>query len=238
MPSLSPLATPEVTDFNVFHRDMDRMGELFCDCCDRIYLLGGEPLLNKDIAEYSPVARTNFPKTRIELITNGLWLGRMADRFWEALRENEIQVSVTKYPIEADYRKMKSLCEEKGVLFEFFGSESDNKHMSYYPLDCCGRQESADNFYLCNMANKCITLKSGKLYPCVVPPNIYHFNNYFGESLVVDEKDGIDIYLAKDKDEILEFLANPIPFCRYCRVQERTYDNEWTYSHLKKEEWT
>ena len=234
----SPMTTPEVSDFHVFHTDMDRMGELFCDCCDRIYLLGGEPLLNKDIAEYLPVARTNFPKTRIELITNGLWLGRMADRFWEALRENEIQVSVTKYPIEADYRKMKSLCEEKGVLFEFFGSESDNKHMSYYPLDCCGRQESADNFYLCNMANKCITLKSGKLYPCVVPPNIYHFNNYFGESLVVDEKDGIDIYLAKDKDEILEFLANPIPFCRYCRVQERTYDNEWTYSHLKKEEWT
>lgn len=234
----SPLAAPEVTDLNVFHRDMGRMGELFCDCCERIYLLGGEPLLNKDIAEYLPVARRNFPKTRIELITNGLWLARMTDSFWAALRDNEIQVSVTKYPIEADYRKMKALCEENGVLFEFFGNESDNKHMSYYPLDCYGRQKSAENFYLCNMANKCITLKSGKLYPCVVPPNIYHFNNYFGESLVVDDKDGIDIYLAKDKDEILEFLANPIPFCRYCRVQERTYDNEWTYSQLKKEEWT
>lgn len=234
----SPLAAPEVTDFNVFQRDMNRMSELFSDCCDRIYLLGGEPLLNKDIATYLPVARKNFPMARIELITNGLWLHKMADNFWISLRENEIQVSVTKYPISADYKEIKALCEEKMVLFEFFGNESDNKHMSYYPLDCKGGQTANENFYLCNMANKCITLKNGKLYPCVVPPNIYHFNNYFGENLVVDDNDGIDIYQAKDSHEILEFLARPIPFCRYCRVHERTYDNKWEFSKLKKEEWT
>lgn len=234
----SPLATPEVTDLSVFDSDMTRMGELFGNCCDRIYLLGGEPLLNENIAKYLPVARKNFPKTKIELITNGLWLNKMTDKFWDTLRENEIQVSVTKYPISADYQKMKALCEGNQVLFEFFGNEADDKHMSYYPLDCNGGQIINENFYLCNMANKCITLKAGKLYPCVVPPNIYHFNEYFGENLVVDKKDGIDIYQAKDKDEILGFLAKPIPFCKYCRVHERTYDNEWKYSQLKKEEWT
>ena len=234
----SPLAVPEVTDLGIFESDMIRMGELFQNYCDRIYLLGGEPLLNENIAAYLQVARVPFPKTKIELITNGLWLDKMEDNFWDALKENEIQVSVTKYPIAADYQKMKALCEEKSVLFEFFGSEADDKHMSYYPLDCNGGQAANENFYVCNMANKCITLKAGKLYPCVVPPNIYHFNEYFGENLVVDERDGINIYQAKDKDQILEFLAKPIPFCRYCRVHERTYDNEWEFSQSRKEEWT
>lgn len=234
----SPLAAPEVTDPEVFAGDMARMGELFRNCCDRIYLLGGEPLLNENVADYLAVTRMNFPATRIELITNGLWLHRMDENFWSALRDNGIQVSVTKYPISADYQKMKELCEEKSVLFEFFGNETDDKHMSYYPLDCKGEQAANENFFLCNMANKCVTLKKGKLYPCVVPPNIYHFNNYFGENLVVDDNDGIDIYQAKDSDEILEFLAKPIPFCRYCRVHDRTYDNEWEFSKMKKEEWT
>lgn len=234
----SPLAEPEVTDLNTFERDMVRMGTLFHNCCNRIYLLGGEPLLNENIVAYLPVARMNFPDTKIELITNGLWLDKMKESFWGALRENRIQISVTKYPIAADYPKMKALCQENSVSFEFFGNETDDKHMSYYPLDCNGGQAANENFYLCNMANQCITLKDGKLYPCVVPPNIYHFNKYFGENLVVEECDGINIYQAKDRDEILEFLAKPIPFCRYCRVHERTYDNEWGFSGLRKEEWT
>ena len=71
----------------------------------------------------------------------------------------------------------------------------------------------------------------------MLPPNIIHFNTYFGENLEVDKKDGIDIYDVQSKEDILNFLSKPIPFCRYCAVERRTYDNLWEYSKQKIEEW-
>ena len=40
----------------------------------------------------------------------------------------------------------------------------------------------------------------------------------------------------KDKEEILEFLAKPIPFCRYCKVRERK-QQLWEVSKKDIKEW-
>lgn len=234
----SPLAEKEVTDFHVFRNDFERLANLFGEDVDRIYLLGGEPLLNSDISIYLGTARKSFLNATIELITNGILLSKMSAFFWNCCKENRIKISVTKYPIKMDYLEIEAMCKAKGVEFEFFGSAVNDKHMSYYPLDTEGNQNVKENFYSCNMANKCITLKNGILYPCVLPANIIHFNRYFGKSLNVSEKDGVNIYEAKSKDEILDFLSKPIPFCRYCNVKRRTYDNRWEQSRLEIEEWT
>lgn len=49
----------------------------------------------------------------------------------------------------------------------------------------------------------------------------------------VIDSDFIDIYKAKDYTEILQFLAKPIPFCRYCNVAKWRSIGEWKTS--KKE---
>lgn len=233
----SPLAKEEITDINVFKRDFQRLKDLFGEDVERIYLLGGEPLLNKDISSYLGIARNYFHNTKIELVSNGILLPKMDNKFWITCHDNRIKISVTKYPIKVDYSKIEEICQRHKVDFAFFGSAVNDKHMSHYPLDINGKQEIEKNFYSCNMANNCITLKKGKLYPCVLPPNIIHFNTYFGENLEVDKKDGIDIYDVQSKEDILNFLSKPIPFCRYCAVERRTYDNLWEYSKQKIEEW-
>ena len=78
---------------------------------------------------------------------------------------------------------------------------------------------------------------NGNLYTCTIAPNIEHFNKYFGYNLPLTDRDGIDIYKAESMEEILEFLAKPIPFCKYCKVKERTFNHEWTTSKKEINEW-
>ncbi|WP_252832299.1 hypothetical protein [Brachyspira pilosicoli] len=43
--------------------------------------------------------------------------------------------------------------------------------------------------------------------------------------------DYIDIYKAKDYNEILQFLAKPVPFCRYCDVKKWKVVGNWRRSN-------
>ena len=56
--------------------------------------------------------------------------------------------------------------------------------------------------------------------------------------MVLEEADYIDIYKAKSIQEILAFLAKPIPFCKYCNVKGRTFGHERGISKKEIEEWT
>ena len=55
--------------------------------------------------------------------------------------------------------------------------------------------------------------------------------------LVKAKYDYIDIYKAKDKKEILEFLSKPVPFCRYCNVDNRKYSFDFEKSNKDINEW-
>lgn len=135
----SPLAEKETTDIHVFQKDFERLKSLFNEEVDRIYLLGGEPLLNENICSYMEIARKNFHTANIELVTNGLLISKKQQDFWDCCIRNEIKIAVTKYPINVNYKKIEELCKEHNAKFEFFGSAIDNKHMSHYPLDLEGK---------------------------------------------------------------------------------------------------
>ena len=46
----------------------------------------------------------------------------------------------------------------------------------------------------------------------------------------VTELDYIDIYKAKDYNEILQFLAKPVPFCKYCDISKVRDMGSWMRS--------
>lgn len=49
--------------------------------------------------------------------------------------------------------------------------------------------------------------------------------------------DYIDIHKAKDYQELLKFLAKPIPFCKYCDVKNRRDGITWKVSTKSIEEY-
>jgi organic radical activating enzyme len=233
----SPLASePMFADVDVFENDVKRLSCLFGGKLGNINLFGGEPLLHPEITKFIRVARKHFPQTVIKIITNGILLERMPAEFWDACAEQEVVISATPYPLKIDFDKIKELVEEKGIEFEFFGIATEKTSWNI-ALDPKGRQAPYQSFIDCMWANRCYRLKDGKLTTCSPILSIDFFNKHFNTDLQVCPDDYIDIYKAQSGSEIMDFLARPIPFCRYCDVKKRTFDNPWHISERALGEW-
>ena len=234
--NFSSLANPEFLAVSEFEKDFTRLRELFGDNCQRIYLMGGEPLLHPNLIEFLEISRLLFPNALIMIITNGILLSSLPIYFWEKCHKHQIDVGISRYPIHIEINAIKERAMQHGVSVQWFGGDKDNR-MHCYPLDLSGVQNFREMFGQCERANTCITLKHGKLYPCSCAPHIEHFNKYFDVDLQLSQADSIDIYEVRSGEEILKRLSLPIPFCRYCALNDVRDGLEWHTTQKKITEW-
>ncbi len=229
----APLAKKEFVDFKIFQADIRKMSEIFSHI-DTIGIMGGEPLLNKDVLKILEYTRKIFPLSNIVLFTNGTLLLNQPKSFWETLYKNKIIVLVTVYRLKINYKKMKEIAQKYKVNINF----KLNLEFCKAPFDLTGNQNNNERIKDCYQANHCATLENGKLFRCSVVTSSKHFNEFFSQNLKIDNYDFIDIHKKSLNDEqIVEYFLNPIPFCRYCKLDERK-NIVWEYSKKKIEEWT
>ena len=233
----APLSGEWFLDIGRYERDIKRMSELFLGEADHILLLGGEPLLNPEIGHFLSLTRSFFERAEISIVTNGILIKNMSEAFWKSCKDNNAIIAVTKYPISIDYDEIKSICDDKNVAFEFQGISAATRTFNKEVLDLRGEQDYVRNFLSCRWSNNCITLSEGRLFSCRTPANIDIFNQYFGRDIRLTKDDYIDIYEANSKEEILNTLTTPMPFCRYCKMDSWTYDNEFRISSCDIGEW-
>lgn len=233
----SPIADNEFIDEKLLEIWYQHLSEIVGDYIGYIKLLGGEPLLNPDIVHIADLTRKYFHQGSIEIVTNGVLLNKMDGTFWECCKRNDIHLLVTKYPINLDFDEMERTAKSNHVGIEFTPTEVI-KTLWRLPLDLEGRQDPSTNFYYCWRANQCITLQDGKLFNCVVPAHIGHFNKKFDKNIPVTERDFLRVEDIHSFNELMEFLNAPKPFCRYCAVMKETTDNPWETSKKVIEEWT
>jgi organic radical activating enzyme len=212
----------------------DKLGKYF----DGISLLGGEPLLHSDICGCIKVAREAMHDKHIGLTTNGILLSKQDDIFWETMRDCNVEIEITKYPIKLPYDEIMQKAKNKGVSLKYFGRSGYVQKTQYtLPLDLTGNQDAEVSYQNCFMARECYVLKNGVLYPCSVPACIERFNKAFGTEIPVTELDGGNIF-NESAEDILNKLSSPIPMCSYCKVKGRTYGNKWGTSKRSIEEWS
>jgi MoaA/NifB/PqqE/SkfB family radical SAM enzyme len=231
----SPLAKERFLDVAIFHQDCQRIADLSFGRLEGIRFMGGEPLLHENIIDIITIARKYFPKAAFDIVTNGILLPKQAKEFWETCRRNNIQIHISKYPIKIDVNQINNLAIQHNVKIVYLNAKTEFK-WSDMKLDINGAQDIEESFRLCPLSNVCIHLYEGKLYTCSTIPYIKYLNNYFGENFQIAENDYIDIYRAKNMDEILDFLCKPVPFCRYCNIKKQG-KTEWGISKKERGEW-
>ena len=234
----SPLAENKFADIEELKKDFSRLAELFFNKVSFIHLEGGEPLLHPEIIKILKMTREIFPNARINIVTNGLKLLSMPENFWQACQEYKIVIFPTKYPLSINYDAAEIKAKKYNIKFCYFNAGETIKTLFKLPLDPEGIQNENFSFFNCHRANNCIYLQNGRLYTCTVAPTVKHFDKHFGTQLFDAESNSIDIYKANSAEEILEFLANPIPFCRYCKIQNTVYNIQWHKSNRDINEWT
>ena len=208
----SCIAEKEFLNIHKFKKDIKRLAELTESKIHVINLLGGEPLLNANCAEYIKITRKYFPKSYLLLTTNGILLTKMNDNLWKTIHDNYTILNVTYYPIEYDKDKIMSKVKDFNLLYNEYYVDKFIK----LDLQLDGSNDYVSSWTKCPTKNRCAFVYDGKYFACEIPANIHHFNKKFNKNLEVCEDDYLDIYKVKSFKEFEEYSNKPTPFCRYC----------------------
>ena len=218
----------EFADLRTIKNDLIRLNEIFSGDIYSIGLFGGEPLLHPQIEDIVETVRQILPNAIVSILTNGILLANMPESFWKTIKKNNVCVYISRYPINLDTNRIKKKAEAFGAYVKVseFRKESWQKHI----LDLKGRCDPEESFIACPFANgQCITISKGRLYPCITINGARQFNQKFGQNLELTNEDSVDLYSDVTAQDIFDFLASPVPFCRYCDIKKRR-KIEWSLS--------
>ncbi|GHT43344.1 hypothetical protein AGMMS49965_16950 [Bacteroidia bacterium] len=142
---------------------------------------------------------------------------------------------ISNYPIKIDRETITRKAQTFGIVLA-----DNSKKIAWgklFLLDIHGQCDCQKSFDNCAQANNCTNLRDGKIYVCPTVAYISFFNKYFEQNLETTEQDYLDIYKIKNQQEIFDFLYKPMPFCRYCNIENQE-SMEWGISKKEISEWT
>lgn len=211
----SPLCKPREYNKYSLYKDLKQLAKLTQDNpLKDLGILGGEPLLNKDITFYIRECRKLFPTTAITIISNGLLVTKMPKRFFQALVKYNVALVMTKYFEDDFYKPIIDLLKSYGVIYAFTPDRFGSMGFVSCKLTRNPKLTKEEAWDLCPTKNSCVFLQDGRLYSCPSIPFRKQAIDYFKENIPTFNE-GIDIYM-NTYNEIVEQLQQPKESCRYC----------------------
>jgi len=225
----SPLVEPNFIPVSSFKKDIDRLKEFFWHI-SRMRLTGGESLLHPDIAEMVQIVRDVYPGTGLAVQTNGLLLlkddGKF-DELFKVMRDCHCGFQISTYkPITDKKDKIAKLLKKHDIQWHW--AQMSGKPVEEFESFRMLKPENdmVHQHSECYQTKYCHALINGYMYPCgsaISSEAIEKFFNVKFEEL--DENiDKMRINLHDTKLggwDIIEFLKNPTPLCKYCCYERR-----------------
>ena len=228
--SCSPIMPEWFIDLKRLSEDLNRLKFLGINILN-INILGGEPLLHRDINKIFQLVRKIYPSANISLMTNGLLLPEMPAEFWSVCRECRVMLKVTCFPVMTSQQRtsLKKIFHKENLRYHLTDKKLFNKILV---LDNKAAFEDIVRNCRCN---KAYNLFDGHVSRCTVPMVARDMNNYFGANFITGGR--LDIYSVESGHEILEFLETPNESCKNCSVCTEKVKWETADSHPKLSDW-
>ncbi len=218
---LSNVCDEKFADKEQYLRDLEQIKRLYWGM-QAIKLLGGEPLLNKELPEYMYETRKRFPEVFFYIATNGLLLPKMPEEFFEAARKTHAIVMLSAYqPTLKMKDEIEGKLRQENIQYFYTPEVKEFQKMRYTQSKCIDR-ETAHQRCRADMPEPCVTLREGKLYQCGLP-YLEFMNDKFGTEFKLEKGDWVDLYEETSGWEANKRLYEPIPFCEYCGVQPESF---------------
>lgn len=211
------IADPYFVPYETIKRDIERISEIFHgDFIMQFGVMGGEPLLHPNLLEILKVIRNQFENARISVYTNGILLMKQKKEFWNVLRENNIGIMQTRYPIHLDFEGIVDRAKKENVIYDYYQFTGEKKLFKKV-VNLKGTGDPVESFAKCHISNYGNFLMEGKLYGCPFSCQSNRiFNKKFNQNLRMTTTDYIDIYKEDDMQKFFSFSATPKFYCRYC----------------------
>lgn len=230
----SSLAQKEYEPIDRLRKNAGHLGRTVGTDLESVYLIGGEPLIYPYLIEAIEVVRESFPETPVKLFTNGLMLPRMGEDFWRAVKDNEIEIALTRYPIAFDYDAAVALCRSRGVRHSVFGDRTQENSFFRFALDPMKKQNGRISHFKC-FNRGCLSVIGDRLYPCSISGCIGHLNRAAGTEFRHLPGDWLDVADIKSIRQIKQLRDRPVPFCGYCKSNPQSV--EYGPSRREASEW-
>lgn len=223
-----------VYDLDFFEADLKRLREI--GKILRLRLLGGEPLLLKNLAEYIVMARKIHMEADIELVTNGILFSQLDDATLKIIRDKEISVIISPYqPTVKMKDKIVKILQSYKIRYVFEGNEVkefsrtltlNNEHCSESSSEVCA-------------SSGCTFLRKGNLYKCPVEGLIKDFSMFYKLDKIFEQLEtGYSIYNDNIEVEkkIKKLAMHPVEMCKFC--SEKTEWIPWqVLKHPELKDW-
>lgn len=178
----------------------------------QIRVIGGEPLLNRELDKYLYMIRNIYPNSNIKVITNGILVTAMKDNLITAFKETASKLIVTSYlPLIKRIDKINDFLKEKGINYEI--SEVVTDFQKIY--DYTGKQDKYLSFNACHWKGACATLYENQIAPCFVPFVIKNLSENFNLNISTSGILKLNSE-ALNKEKIRKLFNTPFDMCKYC----------------------
>ena len=238
----SPVSEPEFLSLDSYAHDLALLSgiEGASEFFDAICLMGGEPLLHPELADFVYATRRYLPDAKIRLVTNGILLDEASSEVWDALCRCDALLLITPYPTNLDYGRLANLAEGRGVRASIGGGLAYDKDGKAYflrtPLDTHGSFDPVEAFVSCPLGGTIMQLRDGKVFACNKSALIDKLNKRFGTALAHEPGDYLELGSIRSANEIETFRRTPKPLCSHC-AQGLTRRIAWEPSRRAYDEW-
>lgn len=221
-------------NLETYKEDLQCLKKLFWGV-ERIYLLGGEPLLYPNIEEAIEITRGIFSDAEIHVTTNGLLLPNMPDSFFYMVNKTNSHIEISMYP--KTYEKKEEIAEilKKHNLEKTTILWGRVEFMKRLLKEKNGTPEKS--FETCSeIQNACNLLREGKLAKCPMMLLIDIFDSQYNVKREC-RKDYIDLHHDKiDGWQALEQLNTVSEMCNYCAESPVNFEWDMCPRNIAKEE--
>ena len=232
----APIAPKYEVSLDVFEKDLVQLKKISGNSIKTIRLLGGEPLLHREIEKLLVITNKYFKDTKKIILTNGILLKDMSLRFWNVCSINNIQINYTRYPIkDSDFLLNQAIDIAQKFNVKIKITENKKGYFDLAKLSC--KKNLFPKCSKCNMYNSDIQLDNGFLYSCPVMANVRFLKSYFKDyKFNLPDVEKLNIHSVKTKKEILSFLNKDKKFSYHCNYGDYTR-NIWMSSKQELSEW-
>lgn len=201
-------------DLVTLERDLKRLKTIFNNIA-YIKILGGEPLLCKDLYKFVERIFSYFPDTQVDILSNGLLVPQMDRVLIEEIRKHAARLSISIYKATEKYtEEIEKFCNGEEIELNVYV----NKDKFLKQLNSKGDSDGETIVKNC-MSKKCTIIKDGIINRCCQPVYTYELNKRFGTEFPEDI--GISIYEdGITYKEIKEYITSNTAFCQYCTTPE------------------
>lgn len=224
------ISTPYFMELSKFKNDMQQLKKLYSGI-KYLKLLGGEPLLHKQLSEFIYTAREYFPDAELVVHSNGLLIPNISSDLLDKMTELDAGFVFTLYPETGKKkRQIEQRLDKHSVKYEFTSPVYEFRKA----VNLRGDYDANEIYKNCC---KCINLIDGTI-SCGVGYLIDKLEKKYNIKICENKFEHcVNIYSTQmSGSDINSLLDSPCELCRYCAFMRFNVEKDEKYYYQWKRE--